>query len=117
MEAMVGFIRGNNIAGALKNHDWLAFATVYNGEGNAPIYGGKLADAFAALATGVGPDLRIRAGQLYLTYRGFNPHGIDGVVGGNTKAAIKAFQAQAGLPATGELDDTTFAKLAEILDT
>jgi hypothetical protein len=117
MEAMVGFIRGNNIAGALKTHDWLAFATVYNGSGNAPHYAGKLQDAFAALDTGVGPDLRIRAAQLYLTYHGINPHGIDGVAGGNTKAAIKAFQTKAGLPATGELDDVTFAKLAEILDT
>jgi hypothetical protein len=116
MIAMVGFIKGKKIDAALKNHDWNAFATVYNGDANAAVYGGNLEKAFAALSTGNGPDLRIRAAQLYLTYRGFNPHGVDGVVGGNTRTAIKGFQAQAGLPVTGELDDPTFAKLAEILD-
>jgi hypothetical protein len=116
MEAMIGFIKVNKIADALQNQRWLQVATVYNGSGKAEEYGKKLAVAFDALGGAKSPDLRVRAAQLYLTYRGFDPHGVDGVNGKNTQNAIKAFQTQAGLPATGELDDTTFAKLAEILD-
>lgn len=35
----------------------------------------------------------------------------DGSFGPKTEAAVKTFQAQAGLPATGEVDDTTWSKL------
>jgi len=115
MEAMIGFIKVNKIADALQNQKWLQVATVYNGSGKAAEYAGKLEQAFDTLGGAKSPDLRIRAAQLYLTYRGLDPHGVDGVNGKNTQNAIKAFQTQAGLPATGELDDTTFAKLAEIL--
>ena len=39
--------------------------------------------------------------QRRLTARGFDTQGADGVIGANTEAAIRAFQAQQGLPITG----------------
>jgi peptidoglycan hydrolase-like protein with peptidoglycan-binding domain len=38
---------------------------------------------------------------------GFNPGPIDGVLGPRTKEALRRYQAQQGLPVTGELDDAT----------
>jgi hypothetical protein len=118
MSAMAGFIRSNKLDKHLQDHAWDKFASGYNGSSYADNnYDGKLNDAFTTLSAGNLPDLRIRSAQLYLTYRKIDPHGVDGLKGKNTTNAIKTFQTQVGLPATGELDDTTFAKLAEILDT
>ncbi len=51
------------------------------------------------------PGLRIeqrKEMQRLLTARGFDTQGIDGNVGSNTIAAIRAYQASRGLPVTGE---------------
>jgi hypothetical protein len=48
--------------------------------------------------------------QRRLQRLGFDPQGVDGVMGTNTRAAIRAFQATEGLPANGELD--LFTRLA-----
>ncbi len=40
--------------------------------------------------------------QRRLTRAGFDTEGDDGVIGPKTKAAISAYQRQAGLPVTGE---------------
>lgn len=51
------------------------------------------------------PGLRIeqrKEMQRLLTTRGFDTQGIDGNVGSNTIAAIRAYQASRGLPVTGE---------------
>lgn len=40
--------------------------------------------------------------QRRLTARGFDTGGADGVIGPDTRAAIRAFQSRAGLPVTGE---------------
>lgn len=45
--------------------------------------------------------------QVILTALGHDTKGIDGKVGNNTKAALKAFQAANGVAATGDLDDGT----------
>jgi N-acetylmuramoyl-L-alanine amidase len=42
---------------------------------------------------------------------GFYHGALDGQIGPETRDAIAAFQARAGLPATGELDDTTHDRL------
>lgn len=39
--------------------------------------------------------------QRLLIQRGFNTGGVDGVIGANTRAAIRAFQARLGMPADG----------------
>jgi hypothetical protein len=49
--------------------------------------------------------------QSALVGRGFNPGTLDGIAGNNTRRAVLAFQMQAGLPATGDLDPATLEKL------
>jgi hypothetical protein len=45
-----------------------------------------------------------RAVQAALAWRGFYNGRIDGVMGSETRSAIRAFQRQQGLPETGEID-------------
>jgi hypothetical protein len=46
-----------------------------------------------------------RAVQAALAWRGFYSGRIDGVMGPETSSAIRSFQAQQGLPVTGQIDD------------
>ena len=45
--------------------------------------------------------------QALLTYLGYGPGQVDGIIGPKTKGALSAFQPDYGLPATGQPDDTT----------
>jgi len=111
LAAMARFIDLNGLASALRAHDWARFAKGYNGA-NYQInrYDTRLASAHAALERGV-PDLDIRAGQLMLAFLSFDPHGIDGVMGRMTRAAMNDFQAAQGLPATTDFDAPTLDAL------
>lgn len=60
---------------------------------------------------GAAYNAQVAEAQQILTSLGFDPQGIDGKLGPNTRAAISKFQAANGLPATGNLDAATFAKL------
>lgn len=50
--------------------------------------------------------------QIALDCFGISPGSIDGVLGSQTRAAIRAFQSREGLPPTGQLDEMTSAALA-----
>ena len=62
---------------------------------------GPLQASFPPDANGLTKADRIEL-QRRLTARGFDTGGTDGVIGGNTRAAITAYQASRGLPATGQ---------------
>lgn len=49
--------------------------------------------------------------QLFLALRGISPGPLDGLMGSQTRAAIRAFQLHAGLHVTGELDASTKASM------
>jgi len=51
--------------------------------------------------------------QKRLAAAGFDPGAADGIFGGNTAAAVKAFQEKAGITADGICGPQTEAKLAE----
>ncbi len=53
----------------------------------------------------------VKRAQEALLEHGFDPKGIDGIMGPNTKSAILAFQRSSGIDATGELDSQTKRKL------
>jgi peptidoglycan endopeptidase LytE len=53
----------------------------------------------------------IRDAQRQLKGLGFNPGPIDGNIGGQTAAAVKAYQQTYRLPQTGQLDDVTLRSL------
>ena len=56
-------------------------------------------------------DWSKRPVQSMLQALGFDPGPIDGVIGNQTKTAVKAFQTDVGLPATGALNPTTRLEL------
>jgi len=108
-EAIIGFIASNNLSRFLKAGDWASFAEHYNGpEYRKNSYDRKLAQASARYSAGPMPDLRVRAAQLYLTYLGYGPGGVDGWFGTGTQKALIKFQKASGLDPTGRLDDAVF---------
>jgi len=56
-------------------------------------------------------DERVLAAQAGLARRAFSPGSLDGLLGAQTRAALRAFQLREGLPTSGALDDTTLARL------
>src|SRR5882672_4308071 len=56
-------------------------------------------------------DERVLAAQVALSRRAISSGSLDGVMGAQTRAALRAFQQQEDLPATSALDDATRAKL------
>ena len=52
-------------------------------------------------------DWRVAQVQELLKEAGFNPGPIDGILGPRTKGALRRYQADRGLPATGALDEAT----------
>ena len=114
VQAMAAFIAGQGLAGALRSSDWARFARGYNGA-NYRInnYDTRLAAACDAMDRGTLPDLDIRTGQLRLSFLGFDPQGVDGVMGKLTRSAMHDFQDQAGIPRSDFFDAATLAALAE----
>jgi hypothetical protein len=113
LTAVSAFIRGAGLAGALRTHDWSSFARGYNGANYARNqYDVRLRGEHQKYATGLLPDLHVRAIQLYLRYQGFKPGPVDGFYGSLTRSALVEYQRRTGLPATGEIDEATLSSLA-----
>lgn len=110
--ALADFIRATKLDRALRTHDWARFAARYNGP-NYRInnYDTRLAATYQRFERGAVPDLQVRAAQLYLTYLGFDPQGVDGIMGRFTRSAMNEFQSRAGIETTDFVDDDTFAAL------
>jgi len=117
LRAMTSFIEESGLHRAMQQKDWTSFARGYNGSDFAKNhYDDKLSAEYAKLLIQGPPDLRVRSAQLYLTYRGLDPGPIDGVMGDRTRSALKRFQEEAGLKATGDVDDETLASLSRRTD-
>jgi hypothetical protein len=77
---------------AYNKKNWKMIAFFYNGKNYAvKKYDEKLEKTYTVYQQSI-PNIEIRTAQAYLTYLGFNPKGIDGVEGSNTKAATEAFR-------------------------
>ncbi|RXH58565.1 N-acetylmuramidase domain-containing protein [Granulicella sibirica] len=112
LAAMVSFLIANRLDRFLAAHDWASFARGYNGPNYAiNHYDDKLNTCYQKFQTGTFPDLNVRAAQIYLQFKGFNPNGIDGVAGPGTASAVKAFQTSIGVTPTGIIDDALLAAL------
>jgi hypothetical protein len=110
--AMAAFVAANGLATALCQHDWAAVARGYNGPDYAAHnYDGLLQHFYSLYTSGPLPDLSVRTAQIYLTYQGFAPGGIDGVSGPHTTAAVRAFQASISQAQTGVIDDALLTRL------
>lgn len=62
-------------------------------------------------AAPAGADPRVRAVQRVLALIGYSPGAIDGLMGGETRDAIRAFEADRRLPLTGEVSDRLIKEL------
>ncbi|HEY0454850.1 MAG TPA: peptidoglycan-binding domain-containing protein, partial [Verrucomicrobiae bacterium] len=54
---------------------------------------------------------KILRAQIALVRHGISPGSVDGVLGSQTRAALRIFQRQTGLPTTGEIDTATMERL------
>jgi len=112
--AMAQYIGSNALGGALRSHDWSRFAAGYNGPGyRANNYDTRLASAYQYFARGALPDLSVRSAQVYLTFLGYDPHDVDGVMGRLTRSAMNDFQMATGIPVTDQVDARTLEALEE----
>ena len=55
----------------------------------------------------------VERAQQALKQQGHDPGPVDGVMGAQTSAALRAYQKELGLGASGRLDEATLAKLGE----
>jgi hypothetical protein len=110
LDAFVGFVITNKLDDELRDKRWADFARGYNGPGyRQNRYDEKMADAYAEFAgERVTPSTRDIQSAL-------NRHGArlvaDGVTGPRTRAAIRDFQRESGLPITGVANPETLAAL------
>lgn len=79
----------------------------------SPFFTQEDCTAKVLLAKGVHGEL-VEKIQRQLTELGFDPKGIDGDFGSNTRKAVSAFQKTNGLESTGEVDVTTWQRLMGI---
>jgi hypothetical protein len=109
---MAGEIIYNRLDRPLRNHDWTAFARGYNGSAYAKNhYDTRLAAAYNKYIRGPLPDLWVRAAQVYLTYLGYNPGPVDGIMGRFTRSALHQFLAGHQLQVGDEVDNEVLSKL------
>lgn len=110
--AMANFIKHKGLDEALRNHQWADFARTYNGSSyRENQYDTRLASAYAGLKARNAPDLQVRSTQMCLRYLGYDPRGVDGLIGNGTRDALNSFQRDASLKETQEIDDKTFSYL------
>jgi hypothetical protein len=113
LAAVVSFLKTRRLDLILHAHDWTSFASHYNGSSYAQNrYDLRLRGEFQKYSFGAMPDFDVRAAQLYLTFMGFDPGQVDGIMGSRTRAALRSFQTSHGLAPTVELDDEILAFLA-----
>ena len=117
LDAVVGFILHKGLQGALQNQQWADYASVYNGSDYAKNhYDTNLAQAYGFYQDPAKqPDLTVRGAQLTLLLLGFNPNGIDGVLGAGTLTALHNFQSRQQMPLTPGIDADVIAALGAAL--
>lgn len=83
----------------------------YRAEGTFDFRGGPPSDTAPLRKGGFGPG--VSEVQAWLVAKGYfvGPRGVDGDFGNGTENAVKAFQAEEGLPVSGMVDEETEEKL------
>ncbi len=97
--ALTAFILGEGLERYLQRQEWAEFARRYNGPAYAKnSYDVRLKAEYEKFSAGAAPNVEVRAAQLYLNYVGYNPLGIDGIMGQRTRSAMAEFMTSQGNP-------------------
>ena len=110
LSAFAGFVRSKGLVAALRAHDWLAFATVYNGNGQAASYAKKMEAAYRRHAGKASAEVLSlgSSGEAVKVLQRALGLDADGGFGPKTRAAVIAFQKSRGLSADGVVGDKTW---------
>ncbi len=110
LDAFVAFVISNKLDDELRDKRWADFAASYNGPGyKQNRYDEKMGEAYAKYAAGRIVPTTAEV-QHALNRQGADLT-VDGKTGPKTRAALRAFQREAGLPITGLADKETLAAL------
>jgi hypothetical protein len=115
MQAAVRFIMANGpMLAAYKAKVWAKMAFFYNGAGFANNHYDAHLQHYHEIYSDPAnrPDIDLRTAQACLTYLGFSPQGVDGVLGSRTRVALLAYRKARGM-APGALDDQVLQRLRD----
>jgi hypothetical protein len=104
MQAAVRFMTANGpLLAAYKAKAWAKMAFFYNGAGFEKNHYDVHLEHYHAIYDNPAnrPDIDLRTAQACLTYLGFSPQGIDGVLGSRTRVALLAYRKARGMPPGG----------------
>jgi hypothetical protein len=104
MQAAVHFIMANGpMLTAYKAKAWAKMAFFYNGAGFAKNHYDAHLEHYHDIYSDPAnrPDLDLRTAQACLTYLGFDPQGVDGVLGSRTRVALLAYRKARGMQPGG----------------
>lgn len=97
---------------AFAQKNWNRVAFYYNGAAYARHGYHRRLESFHDLYELKGtPSITVRMAQAWLTYLGYRPRGIDGILGPGTGMALIEFQKARRLSVTAEPDDATLEQL------
>jgi N-acetylmuramidase/Putative peptidoglycan binding domain len=114
---LAGEITHTKLDRVLRRHDRATFARGYNGPADVRnSYDTRLAAAYQKFTLRALPDLFIRTAQLYLTYLGYHPGPIDGMLGRLTRSAVNEFQEQQRLPVTSDVTEEQLVLLKQAVE-
>jgi hypothetical protein len=113
IQAVARFVMGNRpLLAAFQAKAWAKMAFFYNGAGFAKNhYDLHLENYHQIYSVSANlPDIELRTAQVCLTYLGFSPQGVDGVMGSRTRTALLAYRRARGL-GPGGLDAQVLQQL------
>jgi len=122
IRGFVQFVIDNNLDTHLRSHNWHAFASGYNGNGQAAVYAAKIESAYRRQSGGRRSSPLLRMGvksssvqelQLQLNGLGYEVD-VDGDFGAGTRAAVRQFQTDHGLTVDGVAGAATIRELARL---
>ena len=114
VEGFVRLLQSWGLTGAVRAHDWTAFARRYNGSGQVAEYARRMEAAYRRRAGGKASPVVLRVGdrgeavKRLQTALGVTP---DGAFGPSTLDAVKDFQRRADLAVDGIVGAVTWAKI------
>lgn len=114
LSAFVNHLRRRGLNTLIRTQNWTEFSRQYYGvDYRDGMFEPRLRAAFAKFSVGPLPDLELREVQLNLSYLGYHPGSVHGLLDLWTRSAIADFQADHDVKPTGEPDRKTVMALRD----